>query len=79
MIFYNRILSVIFIGNGQFAPSFRPARSQYSAAVGCSHSGTEAVFVLSFPVRRLECSFHLAFMLFYYYCTIRVAKINPFF
>ena len=32
--------------------------SQYTTTICCSHSFTETVFVSSFTVRRLECSFH---------------------
>ena len=47
-----------FVRNGQFRSTFRTPGSQYLAAVGGSHSFTEAVFISSFSLRGLIRSFH---------------------
>jgi hypothetical protein len=45
--------------NGEFLAAFFPSvRKNFSSAFGC-HSVAKAVFVYSFALRRLECSFHL--------------------
>ena len=57
-----------FVCNGQFCSTFRAAGSQYPAAVGGSHSFTEAVFISSFSVRGLIRSFHCSsYLLACYY------------
>jgi hypothetical protein len=47
-----------FVRNSQFFSAFSSTGSQYSAAVGSSHSFAEAVLILSFSLRRLECALH---------------------
>ena len=58
------LYSVVFVRNSQFLSAFSTTCCQYSAAVCCSHSLTETVFVLSLSVRGLKCSFHYC-ILFY--------------
>jgi len=51
---------------------------QYTASVGGGHSGTEAMFVGSFPVRRLECSFHwnVCFIVISFFFRVAKVRIN---
>lgn len=73
--------TVVLVRNGEFLATFSATCSQYATAIGGSHSFTETVFVLSFSVRRLECSFHcyILFMLLANNRLIRAAKIETFF
>src|SRR5262245_36832198 len=50
------------VRNGQFLAAFFSAVGKHPAAVGRGHTLTETVFVLSFSVRRLECTFHDTFL-----------------
>jgi len=52
------MLGSAFVRNSKFLAAFFPAASQYPTAVGCCHALAEAVLVLSFSTRRLECTFH---------------------
>jgi len=47
-----------FVRNGQFFPSFGTPCFDNFSSVSCRHPFPEAVFVFSFPVRWLKCSFH---------------------
>ena len=59
--------SIVFVRNSQFLSAFSTTCCQYSAAVCCSHSLTETVFVLSLSVRGLKCSFHYCILFLCYY------------
>jgi hypothetical protein len=65
-----------FVRNCQFFSAAGATVGQNPASVGCGHSGTEAMFVGSFSVRRLECSFHwdVCFIVFFFF--FRVAKVQ---
>jgi hypothetical protein len=45
------------VRNGQFLATTRTTGCQYTAAVGCSHTLTEAVAVFAFTIRRLVRTF----------------------
>ena len=51
-------LAVHFVGNGQFLTAFGTTGSQYATTVCGLHTLAETMFVVSFSVVRLECSFH---------------------
>lgn len=55
-----------FVRNSKFFSAFSSAASQYSSAIGSSHSFPEAVFISSFALRRLKRSFHDAYGIFYF-------------
>lgn len=48
-----------FVRNRKFFSSFCPAGCQYTAAIGTCHFFAEPVFVPSFTLRWLKCSFHI--------------------
>ena len=64
------------IGNGEGSTSFGAAACKHFAAIGSCHSFTETVFVNSFTVRRLECSFHCLMWFSDYYRTFRSANLG---
>ena len=53
-----RLHAVILVRYGQFLAAFGATGSQYTTAIGGSHSLTETVLVSSLSVGGLECSFH---------------------
>ena len=56
------------VRNSKFFSSFSTTCFQHFAAVSGRHSFSEPVFVLSFPVRWLKCSFHFySFLLSFFY------------
>ena len=59
--------AIVFVRNGEFLSALSATCSQYSTAIGGSHSLTETVLVSSLSVRGLECSFHLT-SIFLCYC-----------
>lgn len=61
------LLPVVLVGNRKFLASFGTAGCQYSTAIGCSHALTETVFVISFTVVRLKCSFHDSILYYIYF------------
>ena len=71
--------SVVFVRNSQFLATFSTTCCQYSAAIGCSHSLTETVFVSSLSVGGLKCSFHYCIFFTLLFSRIRAAKIETFF
>lgn len=58
-------LAVDFVGYGQFFAPLGTACGEYAATVGSLHTMAETVLVVSFPVVRLECSFHCDYAVFY--------------
>ena len=67
------------VRNGQFLAAFGTTRSQYTTAIGCGHSLTEAVLVVATAVVGLKCSFHIFFALFVVHFCISECKIRHFF
>ena len=67
------------VRNGQFLAAFGTTRSQYTTAIGCGHSLTEAVLVVATAVVGLKCSFHIFFALFVVHFCISKCKIRHFF
>ena len=53
-----RLHAIVLVRYGQFLATFGATGSQYTTAIGGSHSLTETVFVSSLSVGGLECSFH---------------------
>nr|DAL01375.1 MAG TPA: hypothetical protein [Caudoviricetes sp.] len=47
-----------FRGNSKFFSSFSSTTCQYFTSVRRSHTFSEAVFISSFSLGRLKCSFH---------------------
>ena len=62
-----------FVRNSKFLAAFLSAARQNPAAIGGCHSLTETVLVLSFSLRRLECTFHRFIVLT---LKIRAAKLT---
>ena len=55
---FQRLLAGDGARNGEAHPALGATACKHLAAIGCRHTGTEAVLVNSLSVRRLECSFH---------------------
>ena len=72
------LLAFFLVRNGQFMSAFSSSASQNSSTVSWFHSCSEAVLVLSFSLRRLECSFH-CIINFLWSVPKRTAKIGSFF
>lgn len=70
--------AVVLVRNGELLSSLGAACCQHSAAIGCSHSFTESVLVLSLSVRGLECSFHLFIFFTLLFAENQGAKIDTF-
>lgn len=74
-----QLLAVILVRDGQLLAAMSAARSQHAAAVLCGHSLAEAMLVHTTTVVRLECSFHLLFILIVYDAlTMRNVQSIPF-
>ena len=69
----------MLVGNGKFLAALSAAGSQNAASVLCGHSLAETVLVHSFPVVRLECSFHRSCYLCFYSYILWAAKVLIFF
>ena len=52
------LLAVTLVRNGEFLATLGAAGSEHAAAIGCQHTFTETVLILSLAVVGLECSFH---------------------
>lgn len=52
------MLESLLVGDRQLLPALLSAAGKHTAAIGCGHSLTEAVLVLSFSARRLKSAFH---------------------
>ena len=50
---------MLLVRNGQLLASLCATRCQYATAIGCGHSFTETVLVLTATVVGLKCSFHI--------------------
>lgn len=70
--------AVVLVRNSELLSSLGAACSQHSASIGCSHSFTESVLVLSLSVRGLECSFHLFIFFTLLFAENQGAKIGTF-
>lgn len=70
--------AVVLVRYGQFLATFGAAGSQYTTAIGCSHSLTETVLVSSLSVGGLECSFHCCIFFMLLFSAIRAAKVGSF-
>ena len=67
------------VRNGQFLAAFGTTRSQYTTAIGCGHSLTEAVLVVATAVVGLKCSFHIFLRYLLFTFAFRSAKLDTFF
>lgn len=56
-----RLFRTDAVGNSEVFAAFGAAACKYFAAVGCGHALTETVFVESFAVVGLVCTFHCEF------------------
>ena len=70
------LAAVVFVRHSQLLATLGTTCGQNATTIGSSHSLTETVFVLSFSVRRLECSFHcyVLFMLLFNPCRFGLQK-----
>ena len=59
------VLAMNFVRHGQLLAALCAAGSQYAASVGRLHALTETMFVVSFAVVGLECSFHFVYAVFF--------------
>ena len=50
------------VRNGQFLATLGATGSEHAAAIGCQHTFTETVLVLSLAVVGLKCSFHCCYI-----------------
>ena len=57
-------LAMNFVRNRELLAAFGAASCEYAATVSGLHAFAESMFVLSFSVVRLECSFHCAMLFF---------------
>jgi len=55
------------IGNGQLLATFGTTSSKHATPIGSLHAVTETMLVVSLSVVRLERSFHMLMLLFFYY------------
>ena len=60
-------LAMDFVRNRELLAAFGAASCEYAATVSGLHAFAESMFVLSFSVVRLECSFHCAMLFFVSY------------
>ena len=58
------VLAMNFVRHGQLLAALCAAGCQYAASVGRLHTLAEAMFVVSFAVVGLECSFHFVYAVF---------------
>ena len=58
------VFAMNFVRHGQLLAALCAAGSQYAASVGRLHALTETMFVVSFAVVGLECSFHCVYAVF---------------
>ena len=55
-----------FVRHGQLLATLSATRCQYATAVGCLHTLTETMLVISLSVVGLECSFHFCYAVLIY-------------
>ena len=58
------LLAMNFVRHGQLLATLSATRCQYATAVGCLHTLTETMLVISLSVVGLECSFHFCYAVF---------------
>ena len=58
------LLAMNFVRHGQLFATLSATRCQYATAVGCLHTLTETMLVISLSVVGLECSFHFCYAVF---------------
>ena len=58
------LLAMNFVRHGQLFATLSATGCQYTTAVGCLHTLTETMLVISLSVVGLECSFHFCYAVF---------------
>ena len=65
------VFAMNFVRHGQLLAALCAAGSQYAASVGRLHALTETMFVVSFAVVGLECSFHFVYAVLFCFLAVR--------
>ena len=58
------LLAVVLVRHGQLLATLSATGCQYTTAVGCLHTLTETMLVVSLTIVGLECSFHFCYAVF---------------